>query len=234
MKNTPKQHRRLVWDLPVRLFHWLLVIALVAAWYTSDGERGLIEYHLQIGYFVLGLILFRLIWGVIGTHHAKFSSFFPTKSRFIAYSKSTKKDKKHTTIGHNPVGALMVFATLVLFLAQAVSGLFMKDDVFTTGPYFDSVSNSVQKLMSQIHHNAFDIIVAFAILHIAAILYYFFGKKINLISAMITGYKFRQEENEKIVKSSKLPLAIVVVLLVSLFLYWLLVLNIPVEEEFYF
>jgi spore maturation protein SpmA len=65
-------------------------------------------------------------------------------------------------------------------------------------------------------------------------LYYFFGKKINLISAMITGYKFRQEENEKIVKSSKLPLAIVVVLLVSLFLYWLLVLNIPVEEEFYF
>ncbi|MGB0936091.1 MAG: cytochrome b/b6 domain-containing protein [Colwellia sp.] len=234
MKKNLKQNRLLVWDLPVRLFHWLLVIALVAAWYTSDGEKGLIEYHLQIGYFILGLILFRLVWGVIGTYHAKFSSFFPTKSRFIAYSKLTKKDKSQTTIGHNPVGALMVFAMLLLFLAQAVSGLFMKDDVFTTGPYFDSVSSSVQKLMSQVHHNVFDIIVVFAVLHIAAIFYYFFGKKINLISAMITGYKYRKEEQDNKVKSSKLPLALFVILIVVIFLYWLLVLNIPVEEEFYF
>lgn len=226
----------LVWDLPVRLFHWLLFISLLSAWYTSDGERGLIDYHLKIGYFILGLILFRITWGIFGTHYAKFSQFMPTKITLQHYLKMSKRDKGYTTVGHNPLGALMVFVMLSLILTQAISGLFMNDDIFTTGPYYESASKAVQKVMSLIHHNVFEVILIVSVLHISAIFYYLFAKKINLIVPMITGYKLRHNDSEKTsgIKSSKLLLALIIILIVAVFLYWLLVLNIPVEEEFYY
>lgn len=223
-----------VWDLPVRLFHWLLVISLLSAWYTSDGERGLIDYHLKIGYFILGLILFRITWGIFGTHYAKFSQFLPTKTKLKNYLKKSKQEKGYTTIGHNPLGGLMVVFMLLLILSQAISGLFMNDDVFTTGPYYESASSSVQKIMSFIHHNVFDVILIVSVLHIGAIFYYLFAKKINLIVPMITGYKLSHSEKTSGIKSSKLLLSLIIILIVAVFLYWLLVLNIPVEEEFYY
>lgn len=224
----------LVWDLPVRLFHWLLVISLIAAWYTSDGERDLINYHLKIGYFILGLVLFRIIWGVFGTKYAVFSQFIPTKLELINYIKQFKQKKNYSTFGHNPLGGLMVILMLLLVLSQAVSGLFMDDDVFTSGPYYESVSGSVQKFMSLIHHNVFDVILIISALHISAICYYLLVKKINLIVPMITGYKLSDNEKSSGIKSSKLWLSFIVILVVMAFLYWLLVLNLPIEEEFYY
>ncbi|MCI2283839.1 cytochrome b/b6 domain-containing protein [Colwellia sp. MSW7] len=223
-----------VWDLSVRLFHWLLIISLLSAWYTSDGERGLIDYHLKIGYFILGLILFRITWGIFGTHYAKFSQFLPTKTKLKNYLKKSKQEKGYTTIGHNPLGGLMVVFMLLLILSQAISGLFMNDDVFTTGPYYESASSSVQKIMSFIHHNVFDVILIVSVLHIGAIFYYLFTKKINLIVPMITGYKLSHSEKTSGIKSSKLLLSLIIIIIVAVFLYWLLVLNIPVEEEFYY
>lgn len=229
-------NKLLVWDLPVRLFHWLLVISLLSSWYTSDGERGLIDYHLKIGYFILGLILFRITWGIFGTHYARFVQFIPTKTELQNYLKKSKQEKGYTTVGHNPLGGLMVVFMLSLMLSQAISGLFMNDDVFTTGPYYESASSSVQKVMSFIHHNVFDVILIVSALHIGAIFYYLLAKKINLIVPMISGYKLRDSDGEKTsgIKSSKLLLALIIILLVGVFLYWLLVLNIPVEEEFYY
>lgn len=223
-----------VWDLPVRLFHWLLVISLIAAWYTSDGERDLISYHLQIGYFILGLVLFRIIWGVLGTKYAVFSQFIPTKRELIHYIQQFKQKQNYSTVGHNPLGGLMVILMLLLVLSQAISGLFMNDDVFTSGPYYESVSSSVQTLMSLIHHNVFDVILIISLLHISAIFYYLLVKKINLIMPMITGYKLSDNKKNSGIKSSKLLLSFIVILVVVVFLYWLLVLNIPVEEEYYF
>lgn len=230
------KNKLFVWDLPVRLFHWLLVISLIAAWYTSDGERGLIEYHLQIGSFILGLIIFRIIWGVVGTKYAKFSQFIPNKKSLIYYLKNVKKEKEYKTVGHNPVGGLMVIFMLTLILSQAISGLFMNDDVFTSGPYYSSASSVVQNIMSVIHHNVFDVILVVSVLHISAALFYLFVKKANLILPMITGYKNDSNNNSKLqaIKSSKLLTAFIVITIVTLFLYWLLVLNIPVEEEFYY
>lgn len=224
----------LVWDLPVRLFHWLLVISLTASWYTSDGERGLIDYHLKVGYFILGLILFRILWGLFGTRYAKFSQFLPSKQALVNYLQNFNKDKSYSTVGHNPLGGLMVVFMLTLILSQAISGLFMNDDVFTTGPYYESVSGSTQKLMSFIHSNVFDVIVVVSVIHITAVMYYLFAKKINLIIPMITGYKLSKNEDDNGISSSKLLLALMVIIIVALFLYWLLVLNIPVEEEFYY
>lgn len=223
-----------VWDLPVRLFHWLLLISLLSAWYTSDGERDLIDYHLKIGYFTLGLIIFRIMWGIFGTQYAKFSQFFPTKTKLLSYLNKSKQNQVDTTVGHNPLGGLMIILMLLLILSQAISGLFMNDDVFTTGPYYESVNSSIQKFMSLIHHNVFDIILFVSVVHIGAIFYYLFAKKINLIVPMFTGYKSTDNNEASSIKSSKLLLALVIILLIVVFLYWLLVLNIPIEEEFYY
>jgi len=87
------KNKLLVWDFPVRFFHWSLVISLFAAWYTSDGERNLISYHLQIGYFILGLIIFRIIWGVFGTKYAKFTQFIPHPRAVINYLKEFRQEK---------------------------------------------------------------------------------------------------------------------------------------------
>lgn len=223
-----------VWDLPVRLFHWFLLISLLSAWYTSDGERDLIDYHLKIGYFTLGLIIFRIMWGIFGTQYAKFSQFFPTKAKLLSYLNKSKQNQVDTTVGHNPLGGLMIILMLLLILSQAISGLFMNDDVFTTGPYYESVNSSIQKFMSLIHHNVFDIILFVSVVHIGAIFYYLFAKKINLIVPMFTGYKSTDNNETSSIKSSKLLLALVIILLIVVFLYWLLVLNIPIEEEFYY
>lgn len=223
-----------VWDLPVRLFHWLLLISLLSAWYTSNGERDLIDYHLKIGYFTLGLIIFRIMWGIFGTQYAKFSQFFPTKAKLLSYLNKSKQNQVDTTVGHNPLGGLMIILMLLLILSQAISGLFMNDDVFTTGPYYESVNSSIQKFMSLIHHNVFDIILFVSVVHIGAIFYYLFAKKINLIVPMFTGYKSTDNNEASSIKSSKLLLALVIILLIVVFLYWLLVLNIPIEEEFYY
>jgi cytochrome b len=229
------KNKLLVWDLPVRLFHWSLVTSLFAAWYTSDGERNLIDWHLKIGYFILGLIIFRIIWGVFGTRYAKFTQFIPNKKSLLYYLKNFKQEKNYTTVGHNPIGGLMVVFMLTLVLSQAVSGLFMNDDIFTSGPYYSSASSSIQSIMSLIHHNVFDIIIVVSVLHIAAAFYYLLVKKANLIVPMITGYKQSDgTENTKGIKSSRLFLALVIILAVAIFLYWLLVLNVPVEEEFYY
>lgn len=219
-----------VWDLPVRLFHWLLVISLIAAWYTSDGEKGLIDVHLKIGYFILGLTTFRVTWGIFGTQYAKFSQFIPSPKTLINYLKQGKDE----AVGHNPLGALMVVFMLTLLLSQAISGLFMNDDVFTTGPYYASVSSELQKTMSFIHRNVFDVILVVSAIHISAIFYYLLAKKINLIKPMVTGFKTQENQSARGIKSSRLLIALLLICLVAGFLYWLLVLNIPVEEEFYF
>ena len=227
-------NKLLVWDLPVRLFHWLLVISLFSAWYTSDGERGLIEYHLQIGYFILGLITFRIVWGVFGTKYARFSQFIPNKQDLIYYLQNFKQEKNYSAVGHNPLGGLMVVLMMALILSQAVSGLFMNDDVFTTGPYYESVSKSIQNYMSFIHRRFFDLIIVVSTLHISAIVYYLIAKKINLIVPMITGYKSSANNKDIGINSSKMLLAITIIILIVVFLYWLLVLNVPVDDEFYY
>lgn len=223
--------RVLVWDLPVRLFHWLLVFCLIGSWYTSEGDRGLIDIHMLFGYAILALVLFRIFWGFIGTRYAKFTEFLPSKNELKNYLNNNNKPY----LGHNPVGSLMVLFMLLLLLLQAVSGLFMTDDIFTNAPYFDSVSKSTQSFMSLIHNNIFDIIVIVSILHISAILYYLIVKKQNLIWAMFTGKKW---VDSKFVSSaiahSKLISAIILLIVICVFVYWLVVLNVPVAEEYYY
>ena len=230
MNETYKIKKVLIWDLPTRLFHWLLVVSLFAAWYTSEQDGEMVEQHMLVGYFILGLVLFRIVWGFLGTRHAKFSTFLPTPSTIKQYINSNDTNK--STSGHNPLGAIMVLVMLLLILFQATTGLFINDDIFSEGPYYGVLNEYWQQVASFIHHNSFNLLIAAIALHIGAILYYRLSKNINLVLPMITGKKSVDEvdQNEGI-PNSKLWLAAILIVLVAAFVYWLVVLNVPVVEE---
>ena len=224
----------LIWDLPIRIFHWLLVVALAGAWYTSEQGSEMIDYHMQIGYFILGLVVFRIVWGIVGTKHAKFSQFFPTPSRIKDYFTSPDEKSENSTPGHNPLGSLAIFAMLALIALQAISGLFIDDDVFSSGPYYETVDKEIEKIMSFLHHNMFDALLYIIGLHLIAIGYYALRKKRNLVKPMITGKKDAESVSaDDAIPHSKLILAVIVTILVGLFIYWLVVYNAPVAESYY-
>jgi cytochrome b len=231
--NNEKMY--LVWDLPLRIFHGLLVLSIIASWYTSDQDNGLIEYHLLVGYFALGLIVFRILWGFLGTTHSKFLNFFPSLRKIISYIQSFKKNEPLHYAGHNPLGSLMVFFMLTVIFLQAVSGLFMDDDIFTTGPYSGSINSSIESVLVYIHRNGFNLILVAVALHISAVVFYVRVKKQALISAIITGKKSSKVVNKKdSISHSKIGLAILISIVVAGFIYWLVVLNAPVIEEYYY
>jgi len=224
----------LVWDLPLRVFHWLFACTVIASWYTSDQEHDLIELHMQLGYFALGLLIFRIIWGVVGTKHARFISFVPKPKQLLAYIKSLKHDRVPASVGHNPLGSLMVVLMIILISLQAISGLFINDDVFSAGPYNAIASKDVEQVMAFLHHNVFDYMIAAIALHLLAVFYYIRIKKESMIVPMITGKKPAKHINDSdVIEHSRLWLAAFIIIIVTVFVYWLVVLNVPVVEEYY-
>ncbi|WP_206482878.1 cytochrome b/b6 domain-containing protein [Thalassotalea sp. G2M2-11] len=226
--------QHLVWDLPIRLFHWGFVGLLIALWYTSDQDNGLIELHMQLGYIALALVLFRIIWGFIGTTHAKFKNFIPSFYQLRIYIRQRNNNVKQYA-GHNPMGSLMVLLMLLLILLQSISGLFMSDDVFSAGPYAGVLSGDMEGMVKFFHHNGFDFIVIISAIHIAAVFYYLLVKRQNLIKPMLSGKKHSQQiEADQAIGHSKLIKALLTAIAVGIFVYWLVVLNAPVVEEFYY
>lgn len=227
--------RVLIWDLPTRLFHWLLVVALAGAWYTSDADRDLRDIHVYFGYFILFLLTFRIVWGFVGTKYSRFSEFFPTQSKIKRYLRAVNSESGVEPAGHNPLGAMMIFVMLVIILLQAVSGLFISDDIFTSGPYYGAVSDEIGKIMSFIHGNLFDLILIAVFVHIAAVLYYVVVKKLNILLPMINGQKTIDDQAKVTgISHSRLLMALIVACIVAGFIYWLVVLNAPIVEEYYF
>lgn len=225
--------KHLIWDLPLRIFHWSFAITILACWYTAEQKEDYIDIHLQLGFVALGLIVFRVLWGIIGPKHARFSQFIPSASTLISYLKKSPESK--ATPGHNPLGALMVILMITLITTQAISGLFINDDVFSSGPYYGSLSNDLEKIMSFLHHNTFDFMIAAIFMHLAAVGYYWKIKKQNLILPMFTGKKASvQVSKDDAIPHSKLILAAIVALCCVAFVYWLVVINAPVIEEFYY
>jgi len=224
----------LIWDLPLRIFHWALVLTVCCLWYTSDPELGLIEIHMKFGYFALSLVIFRIIWGFAGTKHSLFVNFIPSYTSAKQYLIDSKKGKTKTYLGHNPLGSIMVLIMLLLVLAQASSGLFINDDVFSAGPYYDTISNEAEKVLKFIHHNAFDVLLVAIFFHILAVVYYVKYKKQGLVSAMFHGRKtVTKDDSSSGIIHSKLLVAFIVAIVVVCFMYWLVVINIPVIEEYY-
>ena len=221
--------KHLIWDLPLRIFHWSFAFTILASWYTAEQGADLVEIHMKLGFVALALLVFRILWGIIGPKHARFSQFIPSPKTLFNYLQKSEKYK--SSPGHNPLGALMI----LLIATQAISGLFINDDVFSSGPYYGSISNELEKVMGFLHHNTFDFMIAAIILHLGAIAYYWRVKKQNLVLPMVTGKKTAEQvAATDAIPHSKIILGCILAICCVGFVYWLVIINAPVIEEFYY
>jgi len=177
-----------VWDLPTRIFHWALVFCVVALVVTGNIGGNAMVWHFRSGYAVLSLLLFRVVWGLIGGRWSRFTSFIYAPSTILSYLKGLGRPEH--SVGHNPLGAGSVFAMLFFLLAQVGTGLFSDDDIANSGPLSKFVSNAMVSSATWYHKEVGKrIIVVLVILHVVAILFYLFKKKENLVKTMFHGDK---------------------------------------------
>lgn len=177
------QHIR-VWDLPTRVFHWALVALVIALIVSGKIGGNLIDWHGKFGLAALGLLCFRLVWGLLGSTYARFATFFPTPARLRAYLRNEWNEP-----GHNPLGALSVFAMLALLALQIATGLAGNDDIAFRGPLFELAGKALSDQITGLHKLSVNFLFLLVALHIAAILFYTHVKKDNLVKPMITGHK---------------------------------------------
>ncbi len=173
-----------VWDLPTRIFHWTLVLAVVAAVISGQLGGNLIEVHGKIGLAIVGLVAFRLVWGFVGSTYARFFQFVPTLARIRAYLKGDWRGA-----GHNPLGALSVLGLLALLVCQLLTGLVANDDIAFRGPLFDLVGEALSNRLTGLHHKFGDLLIGLVVLHVVAIVFYARFRKQNLVKPMLTGWK---------------------------------------------
>lgn len=190
MQNTASPARIiLVWDFPTRLFHWLLVIFVIISFVTGTIGGNTMQYHQWSGFAVLVLILFRLIWGVVGSGESRFVAFVRGPSAVLRYAVTLlRRDSPHY-LGHNPLGGWSIIAMLSALLVQAATGLFANDDIVTEGPLYGWVSKATSDELTRIHRLNQEVIIFLVSIHVLALLFYFFYKRENLLKPMITGIK---------------------------------------------
>ena len=203
-----------VWDLPVRLFHWLLVVCVVGAVISVKLGGGAMKWHGLFGQAIVGLIAFRLVWGVMGSTTARFAGFVRGPSAILAYLQG-----RWHGIGHNPLGALSVLGLLALVGFQAISGLFTYDDISFYGPMADMVKAATTTQITGLHRLAEPFIYILVALHIGAILFYTFVKKDSLVKPMITGDKQVSDPTLESTRGGG-PLAFCIALAVAIAVVW--------------
>lgn len=173
-----------IWDLPTRLFHWLLTILVVAAVITAKTGGDAMVWHGRIGLTILGLVVFRIVWGLVGSTYARFSNFLPTPSSIAAYLRGRWHDH-----GHTPLGALSVFAMLAMLVVQVSTGVFSNDDIAFQGPLAALIDKEFSDTLTGFHKLSIKIVIALIALHLGAIAFYAFVKKDHLVAPMISGWK---------------------------------------------
>jgi cytochrome b len=196
-KDSPLQRRRnkdkvfavKVWDIPTRLFHWVLVVLVIISITTAKSGPTAMDYHEWCGVTILILVLFRIAWGFIGGQASRFKAFVrgPLAVRHHVGSLFRRDSAPH--LGHNPLGGWSVILLLAALLIQAGSGLFANDDILTEGPLYDWVSKETSDWLTGIHHINKYILFALIAIHVGAIVFYLVYKKDNLIDPMISGVK---------------------------------------------
>ena len=176
-----------IWDLPTRLFHWTLVVAIVGLIVTGKVGGDAMLWHGRLGYTVLTLLLFRLVWGLVGGRWSRFASFFPTPARLLRYLRG--RPTPADIAGHNPLGALSVLAMLLVLSAQVGTGLFADDEVGFTGPLVGWASGSVVSAATSYHKGLGQwLVIGLVVLHLLAITFYTLRGK-ALVRAMLKGDK---------------------------------------------
>jgi len=179
-----------VWDLPTRIFHWALALLVVGSIISAHIGGNAMAWHFRSGYAVFTLLVFRILWGLVGGRWSRFSSFIYGPATTLRYLRGESRAEEHHDVGHNPLGAFSVFGLLALLAAQVGTGLFADDEVSSTGPLIKYVSGATSSLATKWHVRFGQwLIVALVLLHVAAIAFYLLKKRHNLVRPMLTGDK---------------------------------------------
>ncbi|MDM0010822.1 cytochrome b/b6 domain-containing protein [Variovorax sp. J22P168] len=185
--------RTRVWDLPTRIFHWTLATAVIAQ--VATGLAGVMEWHFRIGYLLLALLLFRLVWGFVGGHWSRFRSFAYGPGSLTGYLRG-RAHPDHL-VGHTPLGALSVFALLGLLVLQVATGLVADDEISTTGPLSRFVSSAVSGAATQWHAVPGKwLLIALIALHVLAVLFHVLVKRHRLVRPMLDGDKLLEDRTD--------------------------------------
>lgn len=187
MYTNKSLHKVRVWDLPTRFFHWTLVASVLGLAITGTVGGNAMVWHFRFGYTVMALLLFRIVWGLVGGRWSRFGAFIYAPQSIINYLKG--QGKAEHGVGHSPIGAGSVFAMLAFLVAQVGTGLLSDDEIAFAGPLTRFVSNATVSLTTNYHKNIGKwLLLALVVLHIAAIVYYL-SRKHNLVGAMLHGDK---------------------------------------------
>ena len=179
-----------VWDLPTRLFHWLLATCVVGSVISAKIGGNAMSWHFRIGYGVFALLVFRLIWGVVGGRWSRFGSFMHAPATTLRYLRGRTHPDEWLGVGHNPLGALSVFGLLAILALQVGTGLFADDDIANAGPLIRFVSGATSRMLTKWHDSVGQwLVLALVALHLAAVLFYVVKKKHDLVRPMLTGDK---------------------------------------------
>jgi len=213
--TTTTPATRLVWDLPLRLTHWALALAVAGCFATHYAGIEWFTWHRRCGYAVLVLVVFRVLWGVVGTRHARFANFVRGPGAVLQYLRG----RAARPVGHNPLGALSVLAMLALLLLQAGTGLFANDEIMSMGPFYGWIDPQLSNRITSLHRNSSDMLLVLVAMHVAAIAWYALVRREQLVPPMLTGRKPASEvpAGEAIDRSSTLlAVAIAAVLATAL------------------
>jgi cytochrome b len=186
---APGQTKTPVWDLPTRLFHWLLVLLVATSFVTVEIGGNAMQHHERSGFTILALLLFRVVWGVLGSAPSRFKTFLKGPAAVLRYAATTLRREPECHLTHNPLGGWSVAALLTVLLVQAGTGLFANDDIMTEGPLYGWVSKGTSDWITEAHQFNAGIIVALVVLHLAAVLFHLIYKRDNLLVPMLTGNK---------------------------------------------
>ncbi|HUG26129.1 cytochrome b/b6 domain-containing protein [Piscinibacter sp.] len=179
-----------VWDLPTRVFHWVLATCVIGSVVSAKIGGNAMEWHFRFGYAILTLLAFRLLWGLVGGHWSRFSRFLYAPTTLLRYVRGRSRDGEHHDVGHSPLGALSVLALLASLAVQVGTGLFADDEIANTGPLIRFVSGDTSLMLTGWHKNYGQwLIIGLVVLHIAAVVFYLVKQQRDLVRPMIVGDK---------------------------------------------
>lgn len=212
-----------VWDAPVRVFHWVLVLLFAFMFFTGKMKGNWMDWHMPAGYTILALVIFRVMWGFVGSTYARFGSFLAGPGRCIAFARRLLSGGPAHTPGHNPLGGWMVLVLLLALFTQAVTGMLGNDDISVEGPLAKFVSKAVSDRMTTIHYWNTYVLLSLVAMHVLAVLFHLLVKKENLIGAMFSGRKLLPEDAAQEAASARfaspwLALALLLVAAVAVFI----------------
>jgi cytochrome b len=178
-----------VWDWPVRVVHWALVVLVVTSLTTGLIGNEMLVWHMRSGETLLALVLFRVVWGFVGSPNARFASFVRGPGAAVAYIRSYARPPQQVHATHNPIGGWMVIALLLALLFQTGAGLFTNDDILYEGPLVKLVSKDLSDAISSLHRRGWWMVAGLSVLHIVAVVSYLMVLRDNLVYPMVHGRK---------------------------------------------